>query len=315
MRIATDLDTLARFAPKGIEVCAISERQTPARWRRNWKLYRAALKSDFLVVEFAAPELVFFAVLLTLTPFHRCRLVTLDVFLSGPRRWHEPLLRWSLNRVYRFLVHIRDTSALESLFGVPAAKFRYIPYKINSLELIHSIPMSDQGYIFSGGRSRRDFATFFAAVEELGYPVKLVTSPERELAPHGSHLGGLHIPDNVEILDRDPSAEFFVGCLAGARLVVIPLLKSTTQAGIAVSLQAMAACKCVIISSGFGVSDVLQAGQAIIVPAGDRQALRDAIERAWNDPECRRQYAEAGYRYAIALGGEEDLCRRVFQAL
>jgi glycosyltransferase involved in cell wall biosynthesis len=53
----------------------------------------------------------------------------------------------------------------------------------------------------------------------------------------------------------------------------------------------------------------------LIVPAGDPDALRHAIERAWNDEDLRRRYADAGYRYAQPLGGEDELRRSVLAAL
>jgi glycosyltransferase involved in cell wall biosynthesis len=97
--------------------------------------------------------------------------------------------------------------------------------------------------------------------------------------------------------------------------VVIPIVPdSTTQAGIGVYLQAMALGKCVIASTSLGVSDVLT-DQAIIVPAGDADALRRAIERAWNDDQYRARFAETGRRYALPLGGEDELRRSVLASL
>jgi glycosyltransferase involved in cell wall biosynthesis len=108
----------------------------------------------------------------------------------------------------------------------------------------------------------------------------------------------------------------FVNLMAGARLVVVPILRdSTTQAGIGAYLQAMAAGKCLIVSSGLGVSDVITNEQAMIVPAGDANALRDAIHLAWTDPELRARYGRAALEYALPLGGEDELRRSVLGSL
>ena len=124
------------------------------------------------------------------------------------------------------------------------------------------------------------------------------------------------MPENVEILHNDTDRANFVHLIAGARLVVIPLVADgQTQAGIAVYLQGMALRKCVIVSSGLGVSDVLTDGQAIIVPAGNPQALREAIDKAWNDAELREHYASTGAAYARPLGGEDELLRSVLKSL
>src|SRR5258708_22338105 len=68
------------------------------------------------------------------------------------------------------------------------------------------------------------------------------------------------------------------------------------QAGIGVYIEAMALRKCVIISSGLGVGDVLT-DQAVLVPPGDPSELRSAIVRMWSDDALRAAYAERARRY------------------
>lgn len=316
MRITTDIDGLERVAPPGTSVRAIPQQQVPSRIKRNFLLLREAVRSDHLVIHFLLPEVIFFSVFLFLIPGHRCRFTTLDFFIGTPRPWLLPLVRWSIGRVDRLLVYFRDPSVFGKLFGLPVDKFVYIPFKVNAWELLQATPATDGGYIFSGGRSRRDFATFFAAVEPLGYPVKMLTGRQADLAPHGSTLDGLRVPPNVEILFNDSSAKYFVQTLAASRLVVIPIVPdSTTQAGIGVYLQAMAARKCLIVSAGLGVSDVLDPNDAMIVPPGDVEALRHAIQTAWEQADVRNRYAEAGYRYATVLGGEDTLRKNVLARL
>jgi glycosyltransferase involved in cell wall biosynthesis len=259
---------------------------------------------------------MFFAAALFLFPFHRCRFTTFDFFVGRCAGLRFRAVRWSLNRIDRLLVYFKDSRVFEDMFGLPASKFKYVPCKINSIELIRQKHPVTGDYVFCGGQSRRDFATFFAAVEPLGFPVKIVTSTEQEMNRHGSSMAGLRIPANVEVLTHDRSADFFVSMMAGARFVVIPVVRDTiTQAGIGVYMQAMALGKCVIVSSGLGVSDVLQGDEAIIVPAGDVEALRRAIERAWNDSDLRDRFAQTGQRYALASGGEAEICRSILAAL
>jgi len=318
MKITSDIQGLERAVESPDTVVRVHSAATvPSRWKRNMALLLSALRSNHLVIHFSLPEVVFFDVLLFFLPFHRCRVTTLDFFAGDIRpRYLRPLARWALNRVSRFLVYFKDASATARQHGIPASRFHYIPFKINGYELIRAATSHDEGYVFSGGRSRRDFATLFAAVEGLEYPVKLLTGQESELTPHGSSMAGLRVPTNVEILRNDSSMEYFVKTLMGSRLVVVPLLRgSGTQAGIGVYLQAMAAGKCLIISSGLGVSDVLTDSQAIIVPAGDPAALREAITTAWEDPALRERHATAAADYAIPLGGEDELRRSILRSL
>jgi glycosyltransferase involved in cell wall biosynthesis len=316
MRLTTDIHGLERVAPPDVSVYAYPASTVPPRLKRNLRLLFSALRSEHLVIHFNLAEVIFFSMALFLIPFNRCRISTLDFFAADIRPWIRPLVRWSLSRVARFLVYFTDSFVFEDLFRLSRSKFHYIPFKVNALELIRASNPIDAGYIFSGGRSRRDFATFFEAVANSGYPVKLLTGEESDLAPNGSSLRDLVVPENVEVLRKDSSATDFVRLLAGARIVVIPLLKNTrTQAGIGVYLQAMAARKCVIVSSGLGVSDVLTGDLAIIVPAGDTDALRMAITRAWEDKSLRERYAAAAATYALALGGEDQLRKSILNAL
>ena len=320
LRITTDIAGLERVAPVDASVCTFPAAVNPSYPKcllRLLHLLAFARSSDHLIINFEISAVMFLASALTLIPFHRCRLTTLDFFIGSPRqRIWKPLIRWCLNRVNRFLVYFRDASVFEREYGISPGRFHYIPFKVNAEEIIRRAEVCDEGYIFTGGQSRRDFATLFAAVAPLGYPVKIVTSQEAEMRIHGSSLAGLEVPPNVEISTNDSSAEFFVRTMAGARLVALLIIRDTrTQAGIGVYLQAMALRKCVIISSGLGVSDVLTKDQALIVPAGDAASLRQAIERAWNDEALRQRYESAGYRHVSRLGGEDELGRRVLTAV
>jgi len=293
-------------------VCVHSAQRTPAAWKRLILLARDAIRSDYLVIHFEFAPVLLFGLLLSFT---RCRLVTLDFFIPVLKPWMRPLIGVALRRVFRLLVYFRDASVFVERYGVEAAKFHYVPFKINAFPLIQAATPFDGAYVFSGGRSRRDFAALFSSLGELGYPCKVLVGAVSELSKHGSSLSALEPPPNVELL-HDDSAEFFVGCMAGARVVVIPLLRDAiTQAGIGVYISAMALRKCVIISTGLGIDDVLLDRQAMIVPAGDRDALRDAIRLAWEDEAVREAYARRWYEYAIALGDAENLRRSVLAAL
>ena len=316
LRITTDIHGLERVAPAGTVVHGFPASQYPSHWKRRVRLLLSALASDHLVIHFSLPDAIWFRAVLAMVPFHRCRITTLDFFVGDPRGWRLRLAAWSLRRIDRMLVYFKDSSVFQRQFGIPASRFHYIPFKINGIELIEKAAPTDGGYIFCGGRSRRDFATLFAAVAPLGYPVKVVTSPESDMLPHGSSMAGLKVPPNVEISTNDRSPAFFVETMAAARLVVIPIVRdSTTQAGIGVYLQAMALGKCVIVSHSLGVSDVLTDQEAILVPPGEPAILREAIERAWNDDGLRSRYGSEALKYARPLGGEDALRRSVLAAL
>ena len=313
--ITTNIGGLERISPSGWTIRSYSESQIPNRWLRNLRLYWSALRSHHLVIHFDFQDVAFFAVLFTLVPGARCQLTTLDLFVGHTPRRSLWFARWCLRRVDRLLVYFRDPSPFERLFKVPAAKFHYVPFKINGFQHIRTMVPTEEGYVFCGGRSHRDFQTLFASVKDLPYPVKVVTCEESDMNPHGSTMRGLNVPQNVEIIRRDSDQSLFLDCMARATLVVIPLLRNTpTQAGIGVYVQAMALGKCVIITSGVGVSDVLS-DEVVMVQPGDPTELRNVIIRLWNDDQLRRQYAERARRYAMPLGGEDELYRSVLASL
>jgi glycosyltransferase involved in cell wall biosynthesis len=312
MRVVSDINGLERAAGPGTQVVVFSRHSCLNRWKRNLALLRAACSADYLVIQFSLIEVVFFAAFLG----RRCRLVTLDFFVVRPPKWQLPVIRWALGRVYRLLVYFKDSTSFEVKYGLPRSRFEYVPFKVNSWELIRNAVASDGGYIFVGGRSRRDFATLFEAVKDLPYPVRILTAHEPELLPHGSSLAGLRVPANVEMIYKDTDTKLYVELMANARLVVLPIVKgSAVQAGIGVYIMGMALRKCVIISEGLGVSDVLQPHQACIIPPGNAAALSGAIETLWTDDERRAAYADAAHAYATPLGGEDTLRASILRAI
>jgi glycosyltransferase involved in cell wall biosynthesis len=316
VRIVSDIHGLERAAVSGVEVTTFSREQYPNRWLRNLRLLRRALGADYLVIHFSFLEVLLFNAILLVIPFQRCRVMTLDFFVSVPKPSLMPFIRFALDRTALLLVYFRDSSRFQQLYDLPASKFEFVPFKINAWELVQVAPVTDGGYIFVGGRSRRDFGTLFEAVKDLPIPVKVLTAREPDIRIHGSTMEGLTPPPNVTVSYNDSDASVFVSMMAAARLVVLPITKETRiQAGISVCLQGLALRKTVIVSEALGVSDVLVHGEVCIVPAGDVAALRSSIETLWNDAALRERYAEAGHRYAWPLAGEDELRRSIVRAV
>lgn len=302
---------------EGLEVRSFS-REPKTIWT-ICKLFFKSRKSDYLILDFA-DSFWSFAAMKLLMPLSRIKLVTVDLLVADSHTLRDRLeyfiKRILLGRAYKFLVHQRNTAMYQSYFSITADKFYYLPFKVNGLEIIKSITPTDQGYVFCGGKSRRDFPTLIEAARSLPYPVTIVTTGKQDLAHHGSYLQEANLPPNVtpKRLAGIGQALPFIQYMAASRLVVIPLLKNAfTQAGIAVYLQAMALGKCVIISAGPGIEDVIPADCAIIVPPGNPDALREAIRSMWLDDSRRESIAANGKRYALGLGGEERLFRDIIR--
>jgi glycosyltransferase involved in cell wall biosynthesis len=278
-----------------------------------------SFRHDYILINGTVNQGLVLAMFKVLVPFHRARIVLLDILLSTPTGIRGRAKAWLigrlLRRIHRIMLYYNNTSGLQQHYAIPADRFLYVRFKINQREKIAEITPRDGGYVFCGGKTRRDFATLFAAVEGLDFPVKVVTTDNSDIARHGSFVDEREAPPNVEVVRLDGSPEPFISCMASARLVVIPITPEICGAGISVYVQAMALRKCVIISAGPAAEDVLTSGQAIIVPPSDPAALRHAIERAYSDPAYRAQFERNGYEWAMTLGGEEQLYESILSHL
>ena len=278
-------------------------------------LFVKSFRYDYVLLNGSGSLIFKLALLKWLVPIHRARLVVLDILLSTPvstrDRIKALIVRLLLKQVHLLLLYYKNTEGLQKVYAVPARKFRYVPFKINRPELVKASLPTDGGYIFCGGKTRRDFATLFEAVRGTDLPVKVVTTDNRDIRQHGSFLDTDAAPDNVEVVILDGSAEQFIAHLAGARLVAMPILPDICGAGIGVYIMAMALRKCVVISDIPGTSDTLPPGTAVFVPPEDPVALREALSRAFCDESYRRGFENAGEKYAWQLGGEERLLQSV----
>jgi glycosyltransferase involved in cell wall biosynthesis len=314
LRVITNLPGLESAAVPGVDIVT-EPWPSEAGGQAPWQAFRRSFGCDYILLNGSPHHLLVLALLKLLAPFNRCRIVALDILLSRPRSGSERVKTsvrgWLLRRVHRILLYYRDTSAIQQHLGLPASKFDYVPFKINQFDLVTSTPASDAGYIFCGGKTRRDFTTLIAATAPLGYPVKIVTTPNEDIARHGSYLEEGPMPPNIEVVRLDGSARPFIESMAASRLVVLPLKPDITGVGIGVYIMAMALGKPVVITAGPSTHGLLGDDLAIVVPPNDADALRDAIARVYTDAALRQRLADNGRAYALALGDERQLVRNV----
>ena len=282
---------------------------------------RRALACDYVVVNCSPADLFDVCLAKLLSPGARARIVSLDTVLPVPHanslsaRLNLGVKRLLFRQVSLFIEYFRQTDGYERHYGIPRERFRYVPFKINRYERVIATPTRDDGYIFCGGNTRRDFKTLIDAVRDLPLPVTIVTMDDAVIAGHGSVLDERQLPAHVRVVRHDGS-DSFLDYIAAARLVALPIRRENISAsGIGVYLASMALGKCVITSQGPAVNGVLPEGSAVVVPPEDPAALRAAIERAWADGAFRQRVAANGQRYALGLGGEDRLAQSVMDVL
>jgi glycosyltransferase involved in cell wall biosynthesis len=277
-----------------------------------------SLAANAVVIDQEPATLLMLCALRTLLPLPYPPLVSLDLVLSRPDtdwmgRVKGLAKRWLLRQVSRYLVHMKDTRAWRSSYGIAAPRTRYVPFKVNGLADVLSRQVHEHPYVFTGGKSRRDYQTFCQAMALTGYPALIVTPLGGESAAHGTRLGELRRPPNVALVHDDGSHESWVRQLAGAKVVVFCIAPQTiSPSGVSAYLLAMALRKCVIISDCPATRGILVPDEtAILVPMQDPAAVAEAVRKAWCDDAYRRRIAEGGYRYALSLGGEDVLVGNV----
>jgi glycosyltransferase involved in cell wall biosynthesis len=284
----------------------------------TWRAHVRSLFRDAVLLHCPGKELFLLCALRLLLPWSRARLIAVDVILTRPGKgiW-ERLKTWVkgllLRKVDLFLLHQKETRCLEEAYGIPPDRCRYIPFKVNSRAAIAATKPSEGVYVFTGGKSRRDYETFMRALEGLPYPALVLTPTAEANAYHDTVLDTTKLPANVRVVHDDGSARSFIDAMAGARLVVLPIRPDTlSPSGVGVYIMAMALRKCVIITDSPSTHGVLEHEEnAVLVPPEDPLALREAIRKVWEDDAYRRGIAERAFAYAQALGGEEELVNTI----
>lgn len=316
LRVTTNMSNLAALdaTKTGIEF-SIWPRGSLGLWGRI-KAIAQAFGSDYIYYDGLAVDLFILLTVKRLLPLNDTRVVVMNLLTTTPQTSGEKfrfgIIAWCLRGAWRIVQYHRDTTELQQYMRIPASRFVFIPFKVNQLELVLATPVTDGGYIFCGGKTRRDFDTFIAAVSQLPYPVKIVTTSNDDIAQHGSYLAEQRkLPPNVDVVRLDGSAKPFIELVAASRLVVMPIKPDICGVGIGVYLLGMALRKCVVVSAGPSTSADLVGDRgvdlAVLVPPENPTALRDAIQKAWTDDAWREQVTAKGHEYAMKCAGEARL--------
>ncbi len=255
-------------------------------------------------------------------PWRRKPIVAVDLVLRQPTNWKTrmtaALKALLLSRVDHFIHYFRDLDGYARYYGITASRSSFVAFKPN-LRYRYQPPASlpEGEYVLCLGRSQRDYDTFFEAMERLPYPAAIPSPDYAALRSHSSRFSRAldRLPVNVRLLDDDGSQQAMIRAIEGAKIVALPILRSTLAAsGISMYLNAMLLGRPVVISAGPGVSDLLRE-EAVIVRPEDPTALAEAIRGLWEDGDLRSRVAATGRRYALELGGEPELRLRILEAV
>jgi glycosyltransferase involved in cell wall biosynthesis len=164
---------------------------------------------------------------------------------------------------------------------------------------------SDEGYIFAGGNTDRDWETLLRAVESLPYAVRIYTST----------VGLPSVPTNVRV-GSVPRDEFYAR-MAAASCVVVPVKhEALSVRGTTTWINAMGLGKVVIVTEPHGAPDYMEQGvSGFYVGYGDAAALRQCITKVMGDAELRKRVGEAARERASKEFSPEAFRRSVLLLL
>jgi len=135
---------------------------------------------------------------------------------------------------------------------------------------------SEDGPIFSGGRSLRDFTPLLRGAAELPWEVRIAADPAE--MPKGEP-----VPRNVTvgIISHDD----YMAMMRRASMVIVPLeRREDRSAGQSTYLTSMAMGKLTAVTETLAVRDHIDNGRTgFVIPAGDAKALAETIRWA-KDP-------------------------------
>lgn len=258
----------------------------------HWRIYLAAL----------------------LRPWLRFGLISVDLILRQPLTVRERALArlkaLALAQVDKFILYFKNAAGYQRYYRIEPERIVYVPFKPNGKDdLVWPETVPDGDYVLCAGRTMRDVHTFVKAMTVAGCPAILLQQPADIMREHGTDDWRDELPSNVSlVIHEDGKLETFLSFIAMAKLVVIPrYVCDIGCTGISTYLMAMALGKCVVISRGPGVDDLLT-DEAAIVPAEDIAVLAATVSRLWNGDNERSQIAARGKRYAENLGDTARLC-------
>lgn len=216
--------------------------------------------------------------------------VVLELMLDEQRA----SLKWKFKRaIQRILFSSTDLIFVSSKSEIttyaerlrlPQERFRFLPFHTDIINPERIV--AHGGYIFSAGKTGRDFDTLLRAVKGLAAKVIIVSDPY--------HAQGLNGSPNVRLM-VDVPYEDYLRLLRECHFVVVPLHRLVKSTGQVVILEAMGLGKPVIATETVGTVDYIQNGiNGLMVPVGNADALRAAIEGLLADKQLYDRLATNG---------------------
>lgn len=168
----------------------------------------------------------------------------------------------------------------KTLFGID--KFVYVPLGIEPLD-ISDDEICDDGYIFSTGRSNRDYDFLIESLANTDNKVRIACGLWQYVK---------QLPANVTLL-HDCYGKAMAMEMAHCNCVAIPLKDLNISSGQLVILQAMQLGKPIIVTNSHGVTDYITDGDNGLLMEKTQASILGCLERISKDGEYKRMSENA----------------------
>lgn len=265
-----------------------------------WRLFQVSRNYDMIYTG-SDWDGLFFAIAQRLLRKNKVPYLFIDflVNMEGKpieKRVRRILYRLAVQGACRVLVQRTcEVELFSQALGVCREKFTFVPYHQTLYETPYAV--KNDGYIFAGGDSHRDYPLLLEAVRALPYRVVIACFEKH-------HFLNVEIPKNVEI--HAASQAEYVQLMAGSTLTVVPL-KSLPQhvGGEQTYANSMSMGKPTIITDLYASDYIVNGSTGILTPPGDVQALRRAIETIMENSNLAQQIGSKAMEASKAFTPEK----------
>lgn len=205
------------------------------------------------------------------------------------------LLVWkiALKKIDR--IFVQSTAEIDyysKIFKESKKKFIFIPVAVPEGESF--VGPSPAGYLFSAGRTNRDFPLLLKVVSSLNIPTIIVAGKNEKITLKST-------PSNVKVYFDIPK-EDYSRLLSNSHLVIITLKDGISSRGQIALLEAMALGKPLICTDVPGIRDYLIDGiNGFLVPPGDPLALKNKITYLYHNLPVLNTIGRKAYETAKYL--------------
>ena len=288
----------------------------PAFWQTGFRALRKTRQTHYdLVLAWQGKNGFPLAVLRSIIGQTSPPLIILAFSLQGVVSHFRGLVRFGLRSVARVTVITPfELESYRRLLSLSPEAISYIPLgwydsvqQYETQQSRKSALAQDEKFIYTFGRSYRDYGTLARAVEGTDVHVKL--------SGRAFNLAGIELPHNIETTGwlnyREMEDHLFY-----SQFCVVPLQFIHHSSGETSLLHAMSFGKAVVATRSPGTETYIQHGlTGLLVEPGDVEGMRHAILQLWQNPdqavrmgkEARRRFEE---NYKM-----EKLAQRVYDVV